>query len=54
MPYTWVGRTFEEIRTTFETETGNPKVTVPALKIDDKWVSDSFVVAEAVRNPRAI
>ncbi|BEJ12460.1 hypothetical protein CspHIS471_0209200 [Cutaneotrichosporon sp. HIS471] len=46
VPYNLEGRTFDEIRGSFETETGNLKVTVPTVKTADGWVTGSWEIAE--------
>lgn len=46
IPYELVGRTYEEIRGSFEGETGNRKVTVPTIKVGGEWVTDSWAIAE--------
>lgn len=48
IPYNLVGRTFAQIRGEFEKETGNPKVSVPTIKVGNEWVTDSFAIAEWV------
>lgn len=52
MPYQIEGRTFEEVRTTFERQTGNPKITVPAIQDGERWIFESFVLAQFVSPPR--
>ncbi|KAL1411565.1 hypothetical protein Q8F55_002528 [Vanrija albida] len=46
VPYKLEGRIYDDIRGSFETETGNPKVTVPTLKTEDGYVTDSWAIAE--------
>lgn len=48
MPYELKGKTFAQIRGEFEKETGNPKVSVPTIKVGDEWVTDSWKIAEWV------
>lgn len=48
VPYHLVGKTFEEIRTSFEKETNSPGITVPAIQDGGKWLWDSFALAEFV------
>ncbi|CAK9780851.1 hypothetical protein CC85DRAFT_328561 [Cutaneotrichosporon oleaginosum] len=50
IPYTWDGKTFEEIRTSFEAETGVKGILVPAIKTSDGWVYDSFKIAQHLDN----
>ncbi|BEI85403.1 hypothetical protein CcaverHIS002_0508040 [Cutaneotrichosporon cavernicola] len=45
IPFTWDGKTFEEIRTSFEKETGIPGILVPAIKDGQDWIYDSFKIA---------
>lgn len=47
VPYRLEGRTFEEIRTTFEKDTV-PGITVPAIQDGERWVLDSFKLAQYV------
>lgn len=48
VPYELKGKTFAQIRGEFEKETGNPKVSVPTLKTEDGWITDSWTIAEYV------
>lgn len=45
VPYRLEGRTFEEIRTTFEKDTV-AGITVPAIQDGARWVFDSFKLAQ--------
>jgi glutathione S-transferase len=56
VPYKLVGRTYSEIRGSFETETGNAKVTVPTIETPEGFVTDSWKIAEWVSNriPRVV
>lgn len=51
VPYELRGKTFAQIRGEFEKETGNPKVSVPTLKTEDGWITDSWKIAEYVSAP---
>ncbi|GMK55455.1 hypothetical protein CspeluHIS016_0205110 [Cutaneotrichosporon spelunceum] len=44
IPYTWEGKTFEEIRTTLEEESGISGILVPAVNDEGTWVWDSLKI----------
>ena len=40
--------TYAQVRSELVEATGNPKVTVPTLEVDGRYITDSWVIAEYV------
>ncbi|GMK55454.1 hypothetical protein CspeluHIS016_0205100 [Cutaneotrichosporon spelunceum] len=50
VPWRFKGLTIEEIRTTFEANTAVKGITVPAIQDGEKWVFDSFPLAQLLNS----